>query len=193
MEVYRSVSSGTDCAAHGRKVVCSNPAAATKKPLAFLHVPRLFSRSSKNGEHWTALAASMSNALAGCLQWLRSAGLPVSLRGRVRSQVFESFAANLRLRPVVAKAVQHSMEEGFGRDVWDRIPRRTLEMSLPSPTLIIHDVDDDMVPIEEAKTIFRHRGVVLVTTYGHGHNGVLRASEVIDQIVTLAPAERVST
>jgi pimeloyl-ACP methyl ester carboxylesterase len=107
-------------------------------------------------------------------------------------QALESFAATLRLRPVVAKAVEHSMEDRFGEDLWDRMPKGMLDMSVPGSTLIIHDVDDDMVPIEEAKLMSESWGVGLVSTQGHGHNGVLQATEVIDQIATLASAEPVS-
>ena len=107
-------------------------------------------------------------------------------------QALESFAATLRLRPVVVKAVEHSMEDRFGEDLWDRIPKGILNMNIPGRTLIIHDVEDDMVPIEEAKLLAERWGVGLVSTQGHGHNGVLRASEVIDQIATLATVEPVS-
>ena len=107
-------------------------------------------------------------------------------------KALESFAATLRLRPVVAKAVKHSMEDRFGEDLWDRIPKEILDMNVPGHTLIIHDVDDDLVPIEEAKLLAESWGVGLVSTRGHGHNGVLRASEVIDQIATLASAQPVS-
>ena len=107
-------------------------------------------------------------------------------------KALETFAATLRLRPVVAKAVKHSMEDRFGEDLWDRIPKGILDMNVPAGTLIIHYVDDDMVPIEEAKLLSERWGVGLVSTRGHGHNGVLRASEVIDQIATLASAQPVS-
>ena len=99
-------------------------------------------------------------------------------------------------RPDVAGGVQtcesRSMENRFGEDIWERIPAGMLGMKVPGRTLIIHDVDDDMVPIEEAKLLSESWGVGLVSTRGHGHNGVLRASEVIDQIATLASAEPVS-
>ena len=107
-------------------------------------------------------------------------------------QALATFAAMLRLRPVVAEAVEHSMERRFGQDLWDRIPRGILDMNVPGRTLIIHDVDDEMVPIQDAKLLAERWGVGLVSTRGHGHNGVLRASEVIDQIATLASAEPVS-
>ncbi len=107
-------------------------------------------------------------------------------------QALETFAALLQLRPVVAKAVKRSMEDRFGQDLWDQIPKGILDMNVPGHTLIIHDVDDDMVPIEEAKLMSERWGVGLVSTQGHGHNGVLRASEVIDQIATLASAEPLS-
>jgi len=107
-------------------------------------------------------------------------------------QALEWFAANLRLRPVVAKAVEQSMERRFGEDLWDRIPNGMLDMNVPGRTLIIHDVDDDIVPIDHAKLLSERWGVGLVSTQGHGHHGMLRAPEVIDQIATLASAEPVS-
>jgi len=123
---------------------------------------------------------------------LRADRLVLVAPGLRPHKALESFVATLRLRPVVAKAVERSMEDRFGEDLWDRMPKGMLDMSVPGRTLIIHDVDDDMVPIEEAKLLSESWGVGLVSTRGHGHNGVLRASEVIDQIATLASAEPVS-
>jgi pimeloyl-ACP methyl ester carboxylesterase len=123
---------------------------------------------------------------------LRADRLVLVAPGLRPHQALESFAANLRLRPVVAKAVEHSMERRFGEDLWDRIPKGMLDMNVPGRTLVIHDVDDDMVPIDHAKLLAERWGVELASTRGHGHNGVLRASEVIDQIATLASAELVS-
>ena len=107
-------------------------------------------------------------------------------------KALETFAANLRLRPVVAKAVEHAMEERFGQDLWERIPKEILGITVPNRTLIIRDVDDDMVPIEEAELLAERWGVPLVSTRGHGHNGMLRSSEVIDHIASLASTEPVS-
>lgn len=104
----------------------------------------------------------------------------------------EEFAAQLRLRPVVQRAVKRSMERKFGSDVWDRIPDEIFEMEIPESTLIIHDVDDDMVPAEQGKLLADRWSVGLVSTRGYGHNGVLRASEVIDRIARLATAEPLS-
>jgi len=123
---------------------------------------------------------------------LRADRLVLVAPGLRPRQALESFAAKLRLRPVVTKAVEHSMERRFGEDLWDRIPKGMLDMNVPGRTLVIHDVDDDMVPIDHAKLLAERWGVELVSTRGHGHNGVLRASGVIDQIATLASAEPVS-
>ncbi len=105
---------------------------------------------------------------------------------------FESFAAALRLRPAVARTVARSMEDRFGEDIWDRIPAGMLGMKVPGRTLVIHDIDDDIVPIEHAKLLSGRWGAGLVSTRGHGHRGMLRASEVIDHIAVLASAEPVS-
>ena len=107
-------------------------------------------------------------------------------------QALETFAALLQLRPVTAKAVKHSIEDRFGENLWDRIPKDMLDMNVPAPTLIIHDVDDDIVPIEEAKLLAERWEVTLISTRGHGHNGVLRAPEVINHIATLASTQPVS-
>lgn len=104
----------------------------------------------------------------------------------------EKFAAQLRLRPAVQRAVIRSMERKFGSDVWDRIPDEIFEMQIPGSTLIIHDVDDDMVPVEQAQLLAENWSVGLVSTKGYGHNGVLRATEVIDRIAALATAEPLS-
>ncbi len=101
---------------------------------------------------------------------------------------FESFAAALRLRPAVARAVTRTMENRFGEDIWDRIPAGMLGMRVPGLTLVIHDTDDDIVPIEHAKLLSEHWGAGFVSTRGHGHRGVLRSSEAIDHIATLASA-----
>ncbi|MCH8900304.1 MAG: hypothetical protein IH942_07420 [Acidobacteria bacterium] len=84
------------------------------------------------------------------------------------------------------------MERRFGEDLWDRMPKEMLDMNVPGRTLLIHDVDDDIVPIDHAKLLSERWGVRLVSTQGHGHHGMLRAPEVIDQIATLASAEPVS-
>ncbi len=131
-----------------------------------------------------AMATSM--AMQGSLNAERLVLLAPAVRPH---QVFESFAANLQLRPVVAKAVEDEMEDRFGDDFWDRIPEGILNMDVPDQTLIIHDLDDDMMPIEEARMLSEHWDLELVTTRGNGHNGVLRASEVIDKLTSLASTE----
>ena len=45
---------------------------------------------------------------------------------------FESFASALRLRPAVARTVARSMENSFGEDIWDRIPKSSRSSSLPT-------------------------------------------------------------
>ena len=134
-------------------------------------------------------AMSTSLALAGPLTADRLVLLAPVLRPL---EVVNSFAASLRLRPRVAKAVEQSMETRFGADMWDRIPNTMLELQIPDRTLVIHDLDDDTMPIDGSRELSRRWGLDLVTTRGHGHNGVLRAPEVIDQIRQLAVAEAVA-
>ncbi len=117
---------------------------------------------------------------------LRADRLVLLAPGLRPRQALDSFAAMLRLRPAVEKAVERSMERRFGADIWDRVSNGMLDMRIPGRTLVIHDLDDEMVPIGHAKLLSERWGVELVTTHGHGHNGVLQAPEAINRIATLA-------
>ncbi len=134
-------------------------------------------------------ATATGVAMQGSLRADRLVFIAPALRPQ---HAFESFAAALRLRPVVARTVARSMENRFGEDIWERIPAGMLGMKVPGRTLVIHDIDDDIVPIEHAKLLSERWGTGLVSTRGHGHRGMLRAAEVIDHIATLASAEPVS-
>jgi pimeloyl-ACP methyl ester carboxylesterase len=102
---------------------------------------------------------------------------------------FDSFAKALRLRPAVARSVEREMENRFGEGVWTEVPRAMLDMNVPGRTLVIHDRDDEMIPIESVMALSESWGARLLSTSGHGHNGVLRSAEVIDRIAALASAE----
>jgi pimeloyl-ACP methyl ester carboxylesterase len=117
---------------------------------------------------------------------LRADRLVLVAPGLSPRHALDSFAEMLHLRPKVARAVERSMEQRFGDDLWERIPREVLDLTIPGRTLIIQDTDDDMIPIERTRALAERWGVELVTTRGHGHNGVLRAAEVIDRIAGLA-------
>jgi predicted alpha/beta hydrolase family esterase len=105
---------------------------------------------------------------------------------------FDSFAKALRLRPTVARSVEREMEKRFGEGVWDEVPKAMLDLPVPRSTLVIHDWDDDMIPIESTELLSESWGAGLLSTRGHGHNGVLRAAEVIDRIAALAAASPAS-
>ena len=120
---------------------------------------------------------------------LRADRLVLVAPGVSPHQALESFAAVLRLRPAVAERIERTMEDRFGEDLWDRMPQAMLGMKVPARRLVIHDIDDEIIPIEGARLLSERWGAELVATRGHGHNGVLRAPEVIDHIATLACAE----
>ncbi|MGI9665525.1 MAG: alpha/beta fold hydrolase [Acidimicrobiia bacterium] len=83
----------------------------------------------------------------------------------------------------VEAAVAEEMESRFGKDVWDWVPARSQALKPPSGSIVIHDIDDDRVPVEEGRALADAWGVPIVETVGYGHNGVLRAPETIDAIV----------
>ncbi len=131
-----------------------------------------------------AMAASV--AMQESVNADRLAFLAPGLRPR---QALDVFSATLGLRPRVTRAIEGSMESRFGGDIWERVPRGMLELQVPARTLVIHDESDEMVPIDHARLLAESWGVRLLRTEGHGHNGMFRAPEVIDQIAALARAK----
>jgi pimeloyl-ACP methyl ester carboxylesterase len=131
-------------------------------------------------------AMATAVALQGTLRTDRLVFLAPGLRPH---HALDTFSGMLALRPTVKRAIERAMETRFGPDVWERIPRDMLEMPVPGQTLVIHDAEDDMVPIEHSRLLSTHWDRELVSTRGHGHNGVLRATETIDKVVGLATAE----
>ncbi len=103
-------------------------------------------------------------------------------------QVLDTFAAALDLRPNVKAALVREMENRFGGDVWETMTDALLGLEPSGALLIVHDADDEMVPISDAELLSRTLGADLLVTEGQGHNGVLRSGLVLDRITEFAQA-----
>ena len=66
------------------------------------------------------------------------------------------------------------------RETWNMI---TAAQKVECPTLIIHDVDDRIIPIDHGYTLVnRFQNGRLIRTQGLGHKRILKDPEVVQQI-----------
>ena len=130
-----------------------------------------------------ALATAV--ALQGSLRTDRLVLVAPGVRPR---RALDSFERTLMLRPRLTKAIEGAMSERFGSDVWDAIPDAMMNMTIPERTLVIHDADDDVLPLDDSQILATKWGTDLVLTHLGGHNGELRSEETIERVAELARA-----
>jgi pimeloyl-ACP methyl ester carboxylesterase len=101
-------------------------------------------------------------------------------------RAFQQFCSLLHLRAPVAAIVERNMDDRFGEGVFDRAGLEMLESTVPDRTLIVHDIDDEMVPVADARRLAQAWEAPIVEVSGYGHNGVLSAPETIKLVVEFA-------
>jgi pimeloyl-ACP methyl ester carboxylesterase len=109
------------------------------------------------------------------IKWLVEIGSPSSLSG-----VLEDFAAVLNARPVVAEILMGKLSADYqvAEDLFD--PVRIAGLHPEVGGLLIHDAQDDEVPLAHALEMERSwKNGQLVTTEGLGHRKLLRDPGVI--------------
>lgn len=88
-----------------------------------------------------------------------------------------------------AKRARAHAEERL-RTSYERIAMPALGRTLRIPVLVVHDREDDAVPFDDAlSTVRAIRDAGLLATTGHGHTRILRAADVIDEIVRFSAAD----
>lgn len=109
--------------------------------------------------------------------------------GRKMARAVEGFAARVRLRPRIIAELRRGLQSVFGPDVWDVLDVDRVLPSLAVDGVVIHDRDDDEVPVSDAQHIAdAWPGATLVETSGLGHRKILRDAQVHHAIVSaLAP------
>ncbi|MFD7454626.1 alpha/beta hydrolase [Kitasatospora sp. NPDC059827] len=104
-----------------------------------------------------------------------------------------AFCAGLGLDATVERALRRRIEQDlFAGDagVWERYDaaRRAAEIGLP--VLVLHDEDDDVVPLGQAHRLKRAYGerLDLVVTRGLGHRRIVAEPAVVDQVIGFVAA-----
>jgi pimeloyl-ACP methyl ester carboxylesterase len=113
--------------------------------------------------------------------------------GRRLEHAVEAFAARARLATPLGDELRRGIETGFGSDVWSELDVDRVLPSLRAHGLVVHDTDDDEVPVDDARAIAaRWPDAELVVTTGLGHRRIVRdtsvRSAIVDWLLEVAPS-----
>lgn len=101
---------------------------------------------------------------------------------------FAEFVRALKLSPRTGAAVRARSERRIRFD-WDDLDVLPIFARARSPLLVVHDHDDETIPMEEGKRIAgAWPGAELVLTRGLGHRGVLRDAATVNRAVSFVTA-----
>lgn len=95
---------------------------------------------------------------------------------------FGRFGDLLGLRPRTMTVLRRAIGRRMGPGRWDGIAA-ALGRDHGLPALVIHDRDDPLVPLRDARTLADAWGVPLTTTSELGHRRILRDSTVVASVV----------
>ncbi len=140
--------------------------------------------SEKHGGFDAAVTHSFGGlaALLGTLEGIefkRIITISPPLRAAV---IFSSFYKMLGVPQNVQTRMQRRFEEKIGRTI-EEISPIEINLQLP-PTKIIHDRDDEVLPVEDVREfVSRYEGVEFYETKGLGHRRILKDEVVLKEIV----------
>jgi len=74
--------------------------------------------------------------------------------------------------------------KNFGREVLDAIVNEKLVPQIQIPSLMFHDVADNVTPVEDSRSVARAwQHAQLIETEGLGHRGALQSKSIHEQVV----------
>ena len=111
-------------------------------------------------------------------------GIVLIAPGTRLEDAYAAFVERAGLPPLVAAGLRAQIEGRFGAAVWNELRLDEVAETLELPVLIVHDPSDRQAPIEPVRAMAaRWRGSRLVEVDGVGHNRVLAAPGVIEDVV----------
>ena len=82
------------------------------------------------------------------------------------------------------------MYENFDREILESITNEALTPRIHIPTLMFHDVADNVTPVEDSRAIARlWKSARYVETEGLGHRGALQSAQIHEQVVKFLKEE----
>lgn len=97
---------------------------------------------------------------------------------------FKQFTESLELPQSVETYVLQTLKHDFGDDVFEKLSLITNVTKITQPILVVHDKEDDIVPIESGKQIANAlpHGTMYETS-DLGHHKILHDKTVIDRVL----------
>jgi pimeloyl-ACP methyl ester carboxylesterase len=103
------------------------------------------------------------------------------------NQLLESlprFQVLAGLSDEIMDGLRSMIYDHFGKDVLDAIVNEKLTPQIHIPTLMFHDVADNVTPVEDSRSIARvWKTAQLIETDGLGHRGALQSKSIHEQVV----------
>ena len=175
--------------AAGRRVVALDGPAHGDSPGNATHLPGFSEAVGAAARALGPLEAVVAHSFgvavtAYALDHGMEAGRVVLIGGPARiGGVFSRYGEMVGLGPRILQRFHRRIVEMVGRTA-DSMGIDAIGPRLRVPALVIHDVEDAEVPYEEARVIERHwPGARLLTVRGHGHRRILRAGDVVRDVV----------
>lgn len=104
--------------------------------------------------------------------------------GRKMLHALDAFAQRARLSDRLVSQLRGGIEARFGAEVWQTLDVDRVLPDLDPVGLVVHDVDDDEVPIGDARHVAAAwPRAELVETAGLGHRRTLRDADVRQRVV----------
>jgi len=102
--------------------------------------------------------------------------------GDVIQDILDDFVAKLDLKPSTSTQLRLHFEKKYGEEM-DNYSAYKSSMEIAIPVLVIHDKNDDEVPVKAALHIYKHlKNGQLFLTEGLGHRKILGNPEVINKV-----------
>jgi pimeloyl-ACP methyl ester carboxylesterase len=100
------------------------------------------------------------------------------------SDILIDFVKRMRLKPRLVDALREHFEAGFSGQTMEEFSAYIAAEKVDIPVLVIHDNDDEDVPVKCAVHIHKHlKNGRLLLTKGLGHRKILGDAEVIERTV----------
>ena len=146
-------------------------------------------------DRYGSLSAVLGHSFGGmCAAYAMSAGLPVQRAVCIASPasmnwLVRRLAAYLHLPAPVVKELQRRAERRIGEKGWQSLSNGRHAAGLSQPALIIHDRQDEVVPWQQGQAFAESwPGARLLSTSGLGHQRILRAPRVVQEVTQFVRA-----
>jgi len=98
-------------------------------------------------------------------------------------RLIQVFSRILQIQPKIVERHKQLLEKKFGEEMWDRFSMPKMVKKMAIPGLIIHDENDDAVPVARSKLIAEEwANSELILTKGLGHRRILRDKTIISKV-----------